>query len=98
MYGNNGPMENYDSYVQSNGLYESEYSYSLESGHNYSNNDNVTWTVTLSGATKVRLHFEGYDIEGYHDHLMILDGSWNKIWDYNNSYGRQNWISTRLCG
>ena len=91
MYGNNGPMENYDSYVQSNGLYESESSYILESDHPYLNIYDATWTVTLSGATKVRLHFEGYDIEGYHDHLMILDGSGNKIWDYNNSYGRQNY-------
>lgn len=91
LYGNNGPMENYDSYVQSNGLYESESSYILESDHPYQNNYDATWTVTLPDATKVRLHFERYDIEGHYDHLRILDGSGNQIWDYSNSYGEQNY-------
>lgn len=91
LYSNNGPMQNYDSYVLSNGLYESESSYTLESDHPYLNNYDATWTITWSGATKVRLHFTRFDIEGHYDHLKILDGSGNQILDYNNSYGEQDY-------
>ena len=90
LYSSNGPMENYDSYVLSNGVYAYTYApFVFESDHPYSNNYDGTWPVTWSGATKIRLHFTRYDIEGHYDHLRILDGSGNEKWDYSNGYGRQ---------
>jgi len=90
LYETGGPMQDYDTYSTNLGgiIYTS--SWSVDSPHPYSNNYVNTWTKTVSGATKMRMHFTRYDIEGYYDHLKILDSSNNVITDYSGGYGKHN--------
>jgi len=90
LYETGGPMQDYDTYNTNLGgvIYTS--SWSASSPHPYLNNYDNTWTKTVSGATKMRVHFTRYDIEGYYDHLKVLDGSNNMIIDYSEGYGEHN--------
>lgn len=53
----------------------------------YPNNQDVTTTITKSGATKIRVKFSAFDTESNYDYVYILDGSGNQVASYTGSKG-----------
>jgi hypothetical protein len=62
--------------INDNGLLTSE-SISVESPHPYPNNYNNTWTLTRSGALRMRCHFVYIRTESHYDYVYVLDSSGN---------------------
>ncbi|MCK4528699.1 T9SS type A sorting domain-containing protein, partial [candidate division WOR-3 bacterium] len=64
-----------------------EISYSVSSPHYYSNNYDHTWTITKSGASKMKVHFSAFNTESNYDYVYIYDGSNNQIARYDGNKG-----------
>lgn len=64
-----------------------EVSYSVSSPHNYTNNYEHTWTITHSGATKMKVYFSSFNTETNYDFVYIYDGSNNQIARYDGNKG-----------
>lgn len=62
-------------------------SYTLDSPHPYPNNYDNTWTITKTGATKVRVHFENIEIESGYDRLYVKDKDDSVLWESETVYG-----------
>jgi hypothetical protein len=58
----------------------------VESVHPYANNDSRTWTITSSGGTKTRIHFEKIDVKSPDDHVYVKDANGNTVADYRGAY------------
>ncbi len=58
----------------------------LESAHPYANNENTTSTITSTGGTKTRVHFEKIDMEYGTDHIYVKDNAGNVIADYHGTF------------
>lgn len=63
-----------------------------ESSHPYANDFDQTWTITRSGAGRVRAHFTQLDTESNWDYVYIYDENNNFIESYTGSY-RDQWTS-----
>ena len=53
----------------------------------YPNNQDVTVTLTKSGATSVRVHFSAFNTESGYDFVKILNGSGTEVASYNGNKG-----------
>lgn len=61
----------------------------LESNYPYSNNSNLTWTVSENMAYKIRVHFEYIDVENGYDYVKTSAGdSWTGRYS-----GWSNWVN-----
>ena len=47
----------------------------ISSPHPYTNNYNNTWTITHTGAQKIRVHFSSFSTESGYDYVYILDAN-----------------------
>ncbi len=61
-------------------------SYVVESPHNYPNNYDNTWTITKSGATKIKVHFTSIQTEYSYDYVYVYDANNNRINTYSGTY------------
>ncbi len=61
-------------------------SYSLESPHPYDNNYDRNWTITKSGAVRIRVHFYRIDVESTYDHVYVYDYAGTQLNDFVGSY------------
>ncbi|MBA3043831.1 hypothetical protein FP804_01690, partial [archaeon] len=62
--------------------------YVVESSHPYTNNYDNTWTITKSGASKIRIHFTSdTEVENTYDFLYFYDGSGTQIWKKTGTLG-----------
>lgn len=59
---------------------------SVESPHPYSNNYNNTWTLTRSGALRMRCHFAYVHTEFRFDYVHIVDGAANIYSNYTGDF------------
>ena len=71
-------------------------SYVAESSHPYTNNYDNTWTITKSGASKIRIHFTSdTEVENTYDFLYFYDGSGTQIWKKTGAIGAfwTDWVN-----
>ncbi len=61
-------------------------SYVVESPHNYPNYYDNTWTITKSGATKIKVHFTSIQTEYSYDYVYVYDANNNRINTYSGTY------------
>jgi len=62
-----------------------EVSYNVSSPHPYTNNYDNTWTITKTGATKMKVYFSSFETEAGYDFVYILDGNNNQVARYDGS-------------
>ncbi len=67
-------------------VYATEESYTLESSHPYSNNYDNTWTITKTGAAKIRVHFTKIETESGYDYVYVYDGSDAELAKYDGTH------------
>jgi hypothetical protein len=60
--------------------------HTVQSAHPYTNNYDYTWTISQSGASKIRLRID-VDVESGYDHVYLMDGAGNVVTDYSGDYG-----------
>ncbi|MEM4259363.1 MAG: S8 family serine peptidase [Candidatus Pacearchaeota archaeon] len=60
-------------------------SYILESAHNYTNNFDYTWNITMPDYSKIGVHFVNISTERYYDYVSVLDGNGKIISSYSGS-------------
>lgn len=53
----------------------------------YANNSDASFTISVSGASKIRVHFSAFNTESGYDILTVMDGSGNKIASYSGNRG-----------
>ncbi len=51
----------------------SQQNWHIESSHDYSNNEDQTWHLSVPGASLMRVHFSRIDVEYYYDRVYIGD-------------------------
>ena len=68
-------------------------SYVLESAHNYANNYDHTWTITKTGATKIRVHFTKIDVENGYDFVYVYDGNNAQLHKLTGTYSSGGWTA-----
>jgi len=63
-------------------------SYVVESAHPYTNNYDYTWTITKTGASKIRIHFTSdTNVESNYDFLYLYNGGGTQIWKKTGAIG-----------
>ena len=82
---NYGPSKSTDTTVD---VYQipGAYLYHLESPHPYPDNYDHTWTVEISGAKEISLHFKYIDVEKGYDYLYIKDANNKVVAKYSGYY------------
>jgi hypothetical protein len=71
-------------------------SYVVESAHPYTNNYDYTWTITKSGASKIRIHFTSdTEVENNYDFLYLYNGGGTQIWKKTGAIGAfwTDWVN-----
>jgi subtilisin family serine protease len=63
-----------------------EFNYSLESNHNYTDNTSSKWTISMENYTRIAVHFVNVSLENTWDYLRILDGNNNVVASYSGEH------------
>jgi hypothetical protein len=62
----------------------------------YPNDNDTSYTVSVNGATKIRVHFSAFNTESGYDVLIVMDGAGNKIASYSGNRG--SFTSVEVAG
>jgi hypothetical protein len=66
----------------------------VESAHPYANNFDYTWTIHKDGATQIKVYFSKIETEANYDHLYVMDGSNNVVYDISDHTNYLNGATT----
>jgi len=81
-------LRNAQSATYSTILYNwSERSSSISTPHPYPNDWYDSWTITESGASKIRIHFSAFETEGDYDEVCIYNENYQEVACYSGDKG-----------